>query len=77
MTDANGNPIVIDGLWGIAFGNGVSAGDTDKLYFAAGTGGEAHGLFGSLAAAPEPGQLATLTVGSLAVLALVRRRATR
>jgi hypothetical protein len=30
------------------FGNGVSLGDTNALYFAAGTEGEAAGLFGSL-----------------------------
>jgi uncharacterized protein (TIGR03118 family) len=42
----NGNPVVIDGLWGIAFGNDSAAGDHDELYFAAGPGDEAHGLFG-------------------------------
>jgi uncharacterized protein (TIGR03118 family) len=36
----------IDGLWGIAFGNGDAAGPTNALYFAAGPDDEAHGLFG-------------------------------
>jgi uncharacterized protein (TIGR03118 family) len=42
--------ITIDGLWAIAFGNGAAAGPTTSLYFAAGPGGEAHGLFGSITA---------------------------
>jgi uncharacterized protein (TIGR03118 family) len=48
LNDASGNPITIDGLWGLQFGNGVSAGDTNTLYFAAGPAGETHGLFGAL-----------------------------
>jgi uncharacterized protein (TIGR03118 family) len=48
LEDASGHPIVIDGLWGLAFGNGVSAGDRNALYFAAGPDDETHGLFGSL-----------------------------
>ena len=43
------HPITIDGLWGIGFGNGTASGPTTSLYFAAGPGGEAHGLFGSIA----------------------------
>jgi uncharacterized protein (TIGR03118 family) len=46
----DGTPIAIDGLWAIAFGNGSAAGPTTSLYFAAGPGGEAHGLFGSITA---------------------------
>jgi len=45
-------PISIDGLWGIGFGNGAASGPTTTLYFAAGSDGEAHGLFGSIAVAP-------------------------
>jgi len=47
MQDESGKTLVIDGLWGIAFGNGRS-GDTNALYFAAGLDDETHGLFGSL-----------------------------
>lgn len=54
MQDANGRPIVIEGLWGITFGNGVSAGDRNALYFAAGTDDETHGLFGSLRFVSQP-----------------------
>lgn len=42
-------PIVIDGLWGLAFGNGGSAGTPGTLFFTAGPNGEGDGLFGSLA----------------------------
>ncbi|MGQ0443819.1 MAG: TIGR03118 family protein, partial [Beijerinckiaceae bacterium] len=38
----------IDGLWGLAFGNGASLGRANHLYFTAGPNGEADGLFGSL-----------------------------
>jgi uncharacterized protein (TIGR03118 family) len=48
LGDADGKPIVIDGLWGIIFGNGGSGGDRNALYFAAGPEDETHGLFGSL-----------------------------
>ncbi len=43
-----GDVIGLDGTWGLIFGNGASLGDTNALYFAAGTEGETAGLFGSL-----------------------------
>jgi len=46
-------PIVIDGLWGLGFGNGATAGPVNTLFFAAGPGGEAHGLFGRIDPAPD------------------------
>jgi uncharacterized protein (TIGR03118 family) len=52
LKDARHHPIVIDGLWGIGFGNGAAAGPTSTLYFAAGPDDETHGLFGSITAAP-------------------------
>jgi uncharacterized protein (TIGR03118 family) len=42
-----GQPIVIDELWGLRFGNGAAT-DANTLYFAAGIAEEQHGLFGSL-----------------------------
>jgi uncharacterized protein (TIGR03118 family) len=52
----NGKPISVNGLWGIAFGNGEMAGPRDTLFFAAGphewlgaTETNVHGLFGSIA----------------------------
>jgi uncharacterized protein (TIGR03118 family) len=44
---ANGNPIVIEGLWGIAFAPSTSTAiNHNFLYFAAGPDDETHGLFG-------------------------------
>jgi uncharacterized protein (TIGR03118 family) len=44
----DGHRVEIDGLWGITFGNGESLGRADALYFAAGPGPEADGIFGRL-----------------------------
>ncbi len=49
-----GGPIAVDGLFGLAFGNGLSAGDSNALYFAAGPEGMTHGLFGSIRFLPQP-----------------------
>ncbi len=43
-------PITINGLWGLAFGNGATAGGTSTLFFTAGPNKEQNGLFGSLQA---------------------------
>jgi len=55
LRDAHGKPIVLNGLWGIAFGNGGAAGPDDTLFFASGPHdwrGETelgvHGLLGSI-----------------------------
>jgi uncharacterized protein (TIGR03118 family) len=45
---ANHHPLVVDGLWGIGFGNGANAGPTTTLFFAAGPDDEEHGVFGSI-----------------------------
>jgi uncharacterized protein (TIGR03118 family) len=47
-----GNPITIDGLWALEFGNGSAAGPTSSLFFTAGPDDESNGLFGSITAAP-------------------------
>ena len=52
LKDANHGPLVIDGLWGIGFGNGAAAGPTSTLFFAAGPEDETEGLFGGITAAP-------------------------
>jgi len=46
----DGKAVVIDGLWGIAFGNGGIAGPRNVLFFAAGPDDETHGLFGKIEA---------------------------
>lgn len=48
LRNQNGHPITINGLWGLAFGNGALAGDTNTLFFASGLNDEADGLFGSV-----------------------------
>jgi uncharacterized protein (TIGR03118 family) len=53
LKDVNNAPIAIDGLWGLSVGNGGQGGSTGKVYFSAGPGDEAHGLFGVLSV-PEP-----------------------
>jgi uncharacterized protein (TIGR03118 family) len=40
--------LTIDGLWGLQFGNGGSAGPYNTLFFTAGINGETDGLFGTL-----------------------------
>ena len=57
LTDGHGKPIVLNGLWGIAFGNGGLAGPRNTLFFASGPHdwrGETelgvHGLLGSISA---------------------------
>ena len=77
LTDAQGNPIVIEGLWGLMFGGGTAAsGSTNELFFAAGIPGpgnvEDHGLFGTLTV-PEPSTMALLASG-VGLLAFRRRR---
>lgn len=48
LSDEDGNPIFIGGLWGLGFGNGANAGPKTTLFFTAGIGDETHGLFGAL-----------------------------
>lgn len=48
LSDDQGLPIRINGLWGLSFGNGAGSGPTDSLYYAAGYFDEAHGLFGTI-----------------------------
>ncbi|MGE5276517.1 MAG: TIGR03118 family protein [Acidobacteriota bacterium] len=44
--------LVIDGLWGIGFGNGQASGSPNVLYFAAGPDDETNGYFGKVEVAP-------------------------
>jgi uncharacterized protein (TIGR03118 family) len=48
LKDVHDDPIEIEGLWALTFGNGGRAGFPGTLYFTAGPGDETHGLFGSL-----------------------------
>jgi uncharacterized protein (TIGR03118 family) len=48
LQDRHGNPLSLEGLWALTFGNGHQGGIRHWLYFTAGPQGEAHGLFGAL-----------------------------
>ncbi|HEX9082106.1 MAG TPA: TIGR03118 family protein [Holophagaceae bacterium] len=43
-----GTALVVDGLWGLTFGNDGSAGKSNQLYVAAGPQYQAHGMFGTI-----------------------------
>jgi uncharacterized protein (TIGR03118 family) len=49
----DGKKVVIDGLWGIAFGNGILSQETDTLFFAAGPNEEVNGAYGRIDLVPS------------------------
>jgi uncharacterized protein (TIGR03118 family) len=57
LAGLDGNPLMIDGLWGLTPGNDGAAGSADTIYFTAGPDDESHGLLGALNAVPEPSSL--------------------
>jgi uncharacterized protein (TIGR03118 family) len=48
LLEPSGQPLEIEGLWALTFGNGGNAGEPDQLYFTAGPSDEEHGLFGQI-----------------------------
>jgi uncharacterized protein (TIGR03118 family) len=48
LSNPDGSPIAIDGLWGLAFGNGLNAQPTSTLFFTAGPAAETHGVYGRI-----------------------------
>lgn len=54
LRDAFDDPIKINGLWSLGFGNGGNGGPTNTLFFTAGLNDEADGVFGTLT--PSTGQ---------------------
>ncbi len=52
----DGKRLVIDGLWGISFGNGLLDQPTNVLFFAAGPDDENHGLYGRIEAVAGNGR---------------------
>jgi uncharacterized protein (TIGR03118 family) len=48
LTDQRNRPLVIDGLWGLTFGNNAAAGPSSRLFFTAGINKEKDGLLGGL-----------------------------
>jgi uncharacterized protein (TIGR03118 family) len=49
LTNSDNNPIQIDGLWALRFGNGTF-GTPRSLVFSAGIADESHGLLGEILA---------------------------
>jgi uncharacterized protein (TIGR03118 family) len=52
LQDNQNQPVFIDGLWALTFGNGAAGGSKSTLYFTAGLNDEQDGLFGSLDPTP-------------------------
>jgi uncharacterized protein (TIGR03118 family) len=76
LPDSMGQPLAIDGLHGLNFGNGANGGDAGTLYFAAGisNSGVIHGLFGSIAAVPTPAAVWLFGSGLLGLIGMARRK---
>jgi uncharacterized protein (TIGR03118 family) len=53
LEEKDGKAIVLKGLWGIAFGNGLDSQPTNALFYAAGPDEESHGGYGVLKSVPE------------------------
>jgi uncharacterized protein (TIGR03118 family) len=66
LDGTGGSPLVIEGLWGLAFGNGAHSQGLNTLFFTAGIPGspggatEEHGLFGTIDPSPEPAPAALM-----------------
>lgn len=52
LTRADGQPLVVEGLWGLSFGNGVQNQPAETLFFTAGPADESQGLYGRLDMTP-------------------------
>ncbi|MCL2769707.1 MAG: TIGR03118 family protein [Solirubrobacterales bacterium] len=78
LTDPDGEPIQIEGLWALRVGNGGSGGAANTVYFTAGPFEESHGVLGSLATAapgsPEGPAEAQLIIADQDVLELAREQ---
>jgi uncharacterized protein (TIGR03118 family) len=53
IKQADRRPVAIDGLWGLAFGNGFANQPVNTLFFAAGPADESHGLYGRIDVSPS------------------------
>ena len=48
LSTNDGAAIVVPGLWALQFGNGLNSQPTNTLFYTAGPGAEAHGLYGRI-----------------------------
>lgn len=74
LKDSNGQSLLIDGLWALAIGNGGLSGSSQSIYFSAGPNGEAHGLFGTVAAVPVPAAVWLFGSGLIGLTGHARKR---
>lgn len=74
LRDASGNPVMIESLRGLVFGNGASLGSADALYFAAAPENGTQGVFGRITDVPEPATWALTIIGFGVVGTISRRR---
>jgi uncharacterized protein (TIGR03118 family) len=65
-----GTPLVNQDLWALA----VSPTAPNSVYFTAGIDGQTQGLFGDIVAAPEPGSVALVGLGCIALAWFSRRK---
>lgn len=69
LDGASGTPLVNQNLWALDFGNGSVGFSSTTLYFTAGVNNQTGGLFGSIAAVPEPSTLLMAAAGLLSIAA--------
>jgi uncharacterized protein (TIGR03118 family) len=79
VDNPTGDPLAIEGLWGLSFGNGARGQNLNTLYFTAGISGganiEDHGLFGAVdPTAPEPASVGLLLIGASLIAGVGRRK---
>jgi len=48
LSNNDGTPIVVPGLWALQFGNDLNSQPSSTLFYTAGPGAEAHGLYGRI-----------------------------
>ncbi len=48
LSNNDGTPIVVPGLWALQFGNDLNSQPSTTLFYTAGPGNEAHGLYGRI-----------------------------
>jgi uncharacterized protein (TIGR03118 family) len=68
-----GTPLVNQDLWALA----VSPTAPNAVYFTAGINGQTDGLFGDIVVSPEPGSVALVGLGGLALALFSRRNGAR
>jgi uncharacterized protein (TIGR03118 family) len=77
LDGTDGKPLQFGDLWALIPGNDGRAGSSQDIYFTAGIVDEAHGLFGRLSVAPEPGVWTMMILGFGLTGAALRSRRVR